>query len=131
MADDFSIEKAVEQSVQIPEQSPASFFAQLKGFWLTFIGVNLPNDQHVREQYGSKSFSLANVNEAYDRSSPTGLRSEFAWSKEEADRSAKWGTLSGDLITDMHEVIGHASGKLSPALKTGSPAERNSLTSPS
>lgn len=90
---------------------------------ITFIGVNLPNDQTVREQHGSKSFSLANVNEAYDRSSPTGLRSEFSWSKEEADRAATWSTLSGDLITDMHEVIGHASGRLSPALKTGNPAD--------
>ena len=84
---------------------------------LSFVGVNLPNDQAVREQYGSKSFSLANVNEAYERSSPTSLRSEFAWSDEEVARAKAWSTLSGDLVTDMHEVIGHASGRLSPSLK--------------
>ncbi|MDO8793304.1 MAG: hypothetical protein Q7J25_01640 [Vicinamibacterales bacterium] len=88
---------------------------------LTFVGVNLPNDQAVREQYGSKSFSLANVNEAYERSSPTSLRSEFAWSEEEVARAKMWSTLSGELVTDMHEVIGHASGRLSPTL-TGTAA---------
>ena len=89
---------------------------------LTFVGVNLPNDQAVREQFGSKSFSLANVNEAYERSSPTSLRSEFAWSDEEVARAKAWSTLSGDLVTDMHEVIGHASGRLSPSL-TGTAAD--------
>ena len=89
---------------------------------LTFVGVNLPNDQAVREQFGSKSFSLANVNEAYERSSPTSLRSEFAWSEEEVARATAWSALSGDLVTDMHEVIGHASGRLSPAL-TGTAAD--------
>ena len=84
---------------------------------LTFVGVNLPNDQAVREQFGSKSFSLANVNEAYERSSPTSLRSEFAWSDDEVARAKAWSTLSGDLVTDMHEVIGHASGRLSLTLK--------------
>lgn len=90
---------------------------------LTFIGVNLPNDSAVREKYGSKSFNLANVTEAYDRSTPVTLRSEFAWSEEEVARATRWGSLAGDLITDMHEVIGHASGRLSPALKTTNPAE--------
>lgn len=89
---------------------------------LTFVGVNLPNDSAVREQYGSKSFSLANVSEAYDKSSSTSLRSEFAWSEEEVARAAKWSGLSADLVTDMHEVIGHASGRLSPTL-TGTAAD--------
>ena len=79
---------------------------------ITPIGINLPNDQKVREQYGSKSVSLSNVNEAYDKSTPTSMRSEFAWEPAEAERSAKWGTVSGELITNMHEVIGHASGKV-------------------
>ncbi len=92
---------------------------------LTFVGVNLPNDQSVREAHGSKSFSLANVNEAYDRSTPTGLRTEFAWSQEEVARSTTWGTLAGELLTDMHEVIGHASGRLAPG--TGSPNPADAL----
>jgi dipeptidyl-peptidase III len=78
---------------------------------VTPVGINLPNDQAIREQYGSKSVALANVNEAYDKSAPGTMRSEFSWSPEEADRTQKFGTFSGELTTDMHEVIGHASGK--------------------
>lgn len=88
----------------------------------TFVGVNLPNDSAVREQHGSKSFSLANVNEAYERSLPTSMRSEFAWSPEEVARARTWAALAGDLNTDMHEVIGHASGRLSPRLTGTAPA---------
>jgi dipeptidyl-peptidase-3 len=83
---------------------------------ITPIGINLPNDQAVREQHGSKSVSLSNVNEAYDKSTVPGLRSEFAWTPEEAERTAKWGALSGELTTNMHEVIGHASGKVAERL---------------
>jgi dipeptidyl-peptidase III len=75
------------------------------------IGINLPNDQEIREKFGSKSVALANVNEAYDRSSPGSMRSEFTWSPEETDRAEKFGTFAGELTTDMHEVIGHASGR--------------------
>lgn len=79
---------------------------------ITPIGINLPNNQAVREQYGSKSVSLSNVNDAYDQSSPANYRQEFAWSPEEAERSRRWGRLAGEMTTNMHEVIGHASGKL-------------------
>jgi dipeptidyl-peptidase-3 len=78
---------------------------------VTPIGINLPNDQEIRENYGSKSVALSNVNEAYDRSAPGGMRSEFSWAPEEAQRTEKFGTLAGELTTDMHEVIGHASGR--------------------
>jgi dipeptidyl-peptidase-3 len=78
---------------------------------VTPVGINLPNDQSVREQHGSKSVALSNVNEAYDRSAPTGMRSEFSSSPQEAERAQKFGTFSGELTTDMHEVIGHASGR--------------------
>lgn len=78
---------------------------------VTPIGINLPNDQAIREQYGSKSVALANVNEAYDKSAPGGMRNEFSWDAEESARAEKFSTFSGELTTDMHEVIGHASGK--------------------
>jgi dipeptidyl-peptidase III len=81
---------------------------------VTPVGINLPNDQAIREQYGSKSVALANVNEAYDKSAPTNMRSEFSWDQAEADRTTKYATFSGELTTDMHEVIGHASGKQAP-----------------
>ena len=78
---------------------------------VTPVGINLPNDQRIREQYGSKSISLANVNEAYDKSTPPSMRGEFAWSPDEAERAEKFGTLGGELTTDLHEVLGHASGR--------------------
>jgi dipeptidyl-peptidase-3 len=84
---------------------------------ITPIDINLPNDEFVRENHGSKSVSLSNVIEGYDRSTPTGMRSEFSWTPEEAARSEKWSALAGELTTNMHEVIGHASGKLSETLK--------------
>ncbi len=83
---------------------------------VTPIGINLPNDQTVREQHGSKSVSLSNVNEAYDLSRPANYRQEFTWSEEEAERSRQWGGLAGEMTTNMHEVIGHASGKLAERL---------------
>ena len=56
---------------------------------VTPIGINLPNDQTIREKYGSKSVALSNVNEAYDRSTPGGMRGEFSWTPEEAARAEK------------------------------------------
>jgi len=84
------------------------------------VGINLPNDQEIREKYGSKSVSLSNVNDAYDRSTSAEFRREFAWTPEEAARAEKWSSVAGELTTNMHEVIGHASGKISERLK-GSP----------
>ena len=79
---------------------------------VTPIGINLPNDQAIREQHGSKSVSLSNVTEAYDKSTLPAFRSEFAWTPEETARAAKWSGVAGELTTNMHEVIGHASGKV-------------------
>jgi dipeptidyl-peptidase-3 len=87
---------------------------------ITPVGINLPNDQDIREKFGSKSVSLSNVNESYDRSTTAEFRREFAWSAEEAARAEKWSSVAGELTTNMHEVIGHASGRISDALK-GSP----------
>ena len=87
---------------------------------ITPVGINLPNDQEIRENYGSKSVSLSNVNDAYDRSTSAEFRREFAWTPEEAARAEKWSSVAGELTTNMHEVIGHASGKISERLK-GSP----------
>ncbi len=88
---------------------------------ITPIGINLPNDQGVREEHGSKSVSLSNVNEAYDKSTLPGFRKEFAWTDEEVARAERWSTLAGELATNMHEVIGHASGRVSEKVD-GNPA---------
>jgi dipeptidyl-peptidase-3 len=87
---------------------------------ITPVGINLPNDQDIREKYGSKSVSLSNVNEAYDKSTSAEFRKEFAWSPEEAERAERWSSMASELTTDLHEVIGHASGKIAEHLK-GSP----------
>jgi dipeptidyl-peptidase-3 len=84
---------------------------------VTPIGINLPNDQSIRENYGSKSVSLSNVNEAYSKSAPGSMRSEFSWTPEEAARAEKFAEFSAELTTDMHEVIGHASGRMSESVK--------------
>jgi dipeptidyl-peptidase-3 len=87
---------------------------------ITPVGINLPNDQSIREHYGSKSVSLSNVSEAYDKSTLPEFRSEFSWTPEEVARAEKWNALASELTTNMHEVIGHASGKVDEKLK-GSP----------
>jgi dipeptidyl-peptidase-3 len=87
---------------------------------ITPVGINLPNDQQIREKHGSKSVSLSNVNEAYDKSTSASFRREFAWTEEEALRAEKWNSVASELTTNMHEVIGHASGRVSEKLK-GSP----------
>ncbi len=86
---------------------------------MTAIGINLPNDEAIREVYGSKSVSLANVTEAYEQSQPESLREEFCWSAEERERSRRWQALAGELTTSLHEVIGHGSGRMAPHV--GSP----------
>jgi dipeptidyl-peptidase-3 len=83
---------------------------------LTAVGINLPNDQAIREKNGSKSVSLANVSDAYERSTPEAMRVEFSWSGEEADRAKKWGGFAQELTTAMHEVIGHGSGRMAPGV---------------
>jgi dipeptidyl-peptidase-3 len=88
---------------------------------ITPVGINLPNDQDVREQHGSKSVSLSNVTEAYDKSTQPEFRKEFSWTPEEAERAEKWNSVAGELLTNMHEVIGHASGKIADRLK-GNPS---------
>ena len=83
---------------------------------VTPIGINLPNDQTIRELHGSKSVSLSNANQAYDKSTLPEFRREFAWSADEAERAEKWSALASELTTDLHEVIGHGSGRVAEHL---------------
>src|SRR5207248_8647128 len=83
---------------------------------VTPVGINLPNDQGIRERYGSKSVSLSNVNEAFDRSTLPEFRTEFSSTPEEASRATKWSALASELTTNMHEVIGHGSRKVDQRL---------------
>ncbi len=79
----------------------------------TPIGINLPNQEWIREVHGSKSVSLSNIVASYNYArAKSPMIDEFGESKEVIERAKKYGALSGDLHTDMHEVIGHASGKI-------------------
>jgi len=89
---------------------------------VTPIGVNLPNDERVRETHGSKSVSLVNVMEAYDRSMPEAYWAEFSWTREEAGRAARWSGAASELTTNLHEVLGHGSGQADGRLRTSASA---------
>ena len=92
----------------------------------TPIGINLPNAEWIREQHGSKSVSLGNIVQAYNEVQlKSGATDEFGASPEVVARLKKWGALASDLHTDMHEVIGHASGQLNPGVGTSDQTLKN------
>lgn len=83
----------------------------------TPIGINLPNAEWIRKEHGSKSVTIDNITYAYHQSSlKSGLLEEFAYSKEEVQRSREHGYLGGSLHTDLHECLGHGSGQLLPGV---------------
>jgi dipeptidyl-peptidase-3 len=85
----------------------------------TPIGINLPNSNWVREKHGSKSVSLGNIVKSYNTvAAKSPAMQEFSYSKEIIDRAKQYGALAGALHTDMHEVIGHASGKINKGVAT-------------
>ncbi len=85
----------------------------------TPIGINLPNNNWVREEKGSKSVSLGNIVHAYNMAKAKGSTlDEFGVNEKVIKRIKEHGALSSDLHTDMHEVIGHASGKINPGVGT-------------
>lgn len=96
----------------------------------TPIGINLPNADWIRRDHGSKSVTIDNITFAYDKAAEgNGFKEEFMWSDTEREYATKYGTLTDNLHTDLHECLGHGSGKLLPgvdgdALKAyGSPLE--------
>jgi dipeptidyl-peptidase III len=91
--------RAIEVVIETGEAGP-----------MTAIGINLPNDQLIREQHGSKSVTIANVTEAYDKSLPKSFREEFCWSAEEVERAEQWSSVGSEVTTGIHEVLGHGSG---------------------
>ncbi len=83
----------------------------------TPIGINLPNANWIRANYGSKSVSLSNIVAAYN-AVPSGILEEFAWDEAEVARAKEYQEITDALHTDMHEVIGHASGKINAGVGT-------------
>jgi len=83
----------------------------------TPIGINLPNANWIRRDHGSKSVTIENITEAYDKASHgTGFNEEFMWSKAEISQTDTYGFLTDNLHTDLHECLGHGSGKLLPGV---------------
>lgn len=83
----------------------------------TPIGINLPNADWIRKDYGSKSVTIANITHAYDlasRESPKSTLTEFAWSEEEIAAAKKYLSVTDEVHTDLHECLGHGSGQLLP-----------------
>ena len=83
----------------------------------TPIGINLPNANWIRKDYGSKSVTIENITYAYDQSSlKSPFGPEFTYSAELLERAKKYGPLAGNIHTDLHEVLGHGSGQLMPGV---------------
>ena len=84
----------------------------------TPIGINLPNNNWIREQHGSKSVSLGNIINSYNNAGTTGRLKEFAYNEEEIEYAEEYGQLASKLHTALHEVIGHASGQINEGVGT-------------
>ena len=82
----------------------------------TPIGINLPNSNWIRAAHGSKSVTIENITEAYDKASQGGSGAEFRWSDVETELVTKYGFQTDNLHTDLHECLGHGSGKLLPGV---------------
>ncbi|MFA5713284.1 MAG: dihydrofolate reductase [Bacteroidales bacterium] len=79
------------------------------------IGINLPNADWIRKEYGSKSVTMANISEAYERAaqeSPKNMSTEFSWDEQEIELLKSYSLLTGNIHTDLHECLGHGSGQL-------------------
>lgn len=83
----------------------------------TAIGINLPNANWIRAHHGSKSVTIGNITDAYNKAAHgNGFNEEFVYSDEEKQLIDKYGDLTGELHTDLHECLGHGSGKLLPGV---------------
>ncbi len=92
----------------------------------TPIGVNLPNADWIRKEYGSKSVTISNITRAYDlaaEEAPKSTLSEFAYDENEVALVKKYGNLTSEIHTDLHECLGHGSGQLLPGTPSGALGE--------
>ena len=84
----------------------------------TPIGINLPNADWIRRDHGSKSVTIQNITDAYDEAAKgNGFAEEFILDPSIIELRKKYGSLGDNLHTDLHECLGHASGKLAPGVK--------------
>jgi dipeptidyl-peptidase III len=111
--------KYKKQSFDAPVVKAVEILIETGDFHINTIGDNLPNENEIREKYGSKNFLLLGSSHAMSGASGSPMTAEFAASPEEASRAARVGEQAEDMLTAMHEVIGHGSGKLTERMKGG------------
>jgi dipeptidyl-peptidase-3 len=109
-----------KQGVKPPMAKACETLIETGDFHVSTVGDNLPNENEIREKYGSKSFLFTGSARALRQGTGLGVLEEFAASPEEVALSKKYGEEASDLMTALHEIIGHGSGKLNPKLKGGS-----------
>lgn len=93
------------------------------------LGINLPNADWIRKEHGSKSVTIANISEAYDKAAeeaPKSMTAEFSWDEAESALIKQYGSVTNNLHTDMHECLGHASGQLRPGTAAGALKDHSS-----
>ncbi|MCK9292527.1 MAG: dihydrofolate reductase [archaeon] len=107
--------KVINVVVEVGDASPT-----------TPIGINLPNSNWIRQKYGSKSVSLGNIIKAYEMASKeSNLKKEFFNSKKEIDLLDKYSLLANNLHVDLHEIVGHGSGKSEEGMSDFTSSLRN------
>ena len=110
-----------QQNARPPVAKAVETVIETGDFHVSTIGDNLPNEDEVHQKYGTKNFLFSSATRAFAEAVGTKVVREFAATPEEFERAQKYGAGADELLTAMHEVIGHGSGKLSPKL-TGDPA---------
>ena len=95
----------------------------------TPIGINLPNAEWIRKEHGSKSVTISNITQAYDKAAleaPRSALGEFAFDQAEIDAYKKYGSHDDEIHTDLHECLGHGSGQLLPGVSPNALGEYQS-----
>jgi len=111
--------KYKKQSFQPPVVKAVETLIETGDFSVTTIGDNLPNENEIHEKYGTKNFLFTGSSRTLDKAAGTSSIEEFAASPEQVARNKKYGIEAEDLMTALHEVIGHGSGKLSDKVSGG------------
>jgi len=111
--------KYKRESFKLPVVKAVETLIETGDFSVSTIGDNLPNENEIHEKYGSKNFLFTASKRALDEATGKTAIAEFAADAAEVERAMKYGTEAGDLMTALHEVIGHGSGKLSDRVSGG------------
>jgi dipeptidyl-peptidase-3 len=111
--------KYKRESFKLPVVKAVETLIETGDFSVSTIGDNLPNENEIHEKYGSKNFLFTGSKRALDEATGKTAIAEFASDPAEIERAVKHGTEASDLMTALHEVIGHGSGKLSDRVSAG------------